>query len=212
MTAGTCLVSLDKDLVDVLLGDGYGIAGVFDPDTEAVTECNLTAFGPDEAAMTVLAQRVDLRLILAIDPPGLRGKLSRHYGEGRFDSFLARDAYRSPRSELGHGTVVQRAVQIIANARVGRFCKINVGAQIHHDTIIGNYSTVAPAAVILGGVTIGEATYIGANATILPNLNIGADAMIGAGAVVTRNIPAGGRVAGVPARPLPPTTPRVPHE
>lgn len=51
-------------------------------------------------------------------------------------------------------------------------------------------------------VTIGKNVWIGAKATIVAGISIGDGAVIGANAVVTRDVPAGARVAGVPARPI----------
>lgn len=52
-------------------------------------------------------------------------------------------------------------------------------------------------------VTIGSNVWIGGGAIILPGVRIGDDAVVGAGSVVTHDVPAGGRVAGNPARPRP---------
>jgi len=51
-------------------------------------------------------------------------------------------------------------------------------------------------------VQIGSHVWIGAKATIVAGVSIGDNAVIGANAVVTKDVPAGARVAGVPARPI----------
>lgn len=52
----------------------------------------------------------------------------------------------------------------------------------------------------IGPVEIGKNVMIGANCTILPGVTIGDGAVIGAHSLVNRDVPAGAKVAGVPAR------------
>lgn len=49
-------------------------------------------------------------------------------------------------------------------------------------------------------VTIGRGAWIGANAVVMAD--VGENAIVAAGAVVVKPVPAGAKVAGVPARPL----------
>jgi acetyltransferase-like isoleucine patch superfamily enzyme len=51
-------------------------------------------------------------------------------------------------------------------------------------------------------VEIAAGAWIGTRALVLGPCRIGADAVVAAGAVVTHDVPDGGKVAGVPARPL----------
>ena len=51
---------------------------------------------------------------------------------------------------------------------------------------------------------IGRNVSIGSNTSLVAPLRIGDDALTGAGAVVTHDVADGERVAGNPARPLPP--------
>ncbi len=61
--------------------------------------------------------------------------------------------------------------------------------------------------VISRPVVIGDDVHVGIGAIILKGVTIGHAARIGAGAVVSRDVPAGARVEGNPARPLPPQGP-----
>jgi serine acetyltransferase len=49
-------------------------------------------------------------------------------------------------------------------------------------------------------VTVGEEAHVGIGAIAIERIEIGAGALVAAGAVVVEDVPAGGRVAGVPAR------------
>jgi bifunctional UDP-N-acetylglucosamine pyrophosphorylase/glucosamine-1-phosphate N-acetyltransferase len=52
--------------------------------------------------------------------------------------------------------------------------------------------------------TIGKDAFIGSNSSLVAPVTIGEGALTGASSVVTKDVPAGGRVAGNPAKPLPP--------
>ena len=193
------LISLEKDLADVLIRDGHHLLGGFDPSHTAGADMGLTHLGTDDVAINSNDLPGNIRFVLAIDPPDLREKLATHYGLSKLETFIAKSATISKFAKIGCGSVVQCDVKVLANANVGIGCKLNVGAQIHHDVELGDYTTVAPAAVVLGGVQIGKKCYIGANATILPNIKIGDCAVIGAGAVVHRDVDINTRMVGVPA-------------
>lgn len=49
-------------------------------------------------------------------------------------------------------------------------------------------------------VRIGSDVWLGAGVVVLKGVTIGDNAVVGAGAVVTNDVPAGVKVAGVPAR------------
>ncbi|HEX6030330.1 MAG TPA: bifunctional UDP-N-acetylglucosamine diphosphorylase/glucosamine-1-phosphate N-acetyltransferase GlmU [Tepidiformaceae bacterium] len=99
----------------------------------------------------------------------------------------------------------------VKNSRIGR------GVKMHHfsymgDADVGEYSNIAAGAITCNwdGVnknktTIGARVFIGCDTMLVAPISVGDDAFTGAGAVVTKDVPAGGRVAGVPARPLPRT-------
>lgn len=67
-------------------------------------------------------------------------------------------------------------------------------------SLAGDRQRRPPFAVL--PVVIGDQVWIGFNATILKGVSIGEGAIVAPGAVVTKDVPAGGEVAGNPARPV----------
>jgi bifunctional UDP-N-acetylglucosamine pyrophosphorylase/glucosamine-1-phosphate N-acetyltransferase len=95
------------------------------------------------------------------------------------NSHLSRDVKASHLTYLG-------------DAEVGRNSNIGAG------TITCNYDGKKK-----NRTTIGRDVFIGSNSSLIAPVDIGDGAMTGASSVVTKDVPAGERVAGNPARPLP---------
>lgn len=111
------------------------------------------------------------------------------------------------------------------NARIGDDCRLgnyaevknsNLGRNVkmHHfsylgDADVGDNANIAAGAITCNfdGVnkhrtTIGADAFIGCDTMLVAPITLGDRAVTAAGAVVTKDVPADGRVAGVPARPL----------
>lgn len=111
--------------------------------------------------------------------------------------------------------------QLADNVRIGNFVEVkNVqmadGAKASHLSYLGDASVGENANVGAGTITcnydgknknrttIGKNVLIGSNSSLIAPVTIGDGALTGAGSVVTKDVPPGARVAGNPARPLPP--------
>ena len=88
--------------------------------------------------------------------------------------------------------------------RIGRGSWLLKHSHIGHDAQIGEDVVIACHAIIGGHVTIGDGAFVGLGAIVAPFRAIGAGAQVEAGAVVIHDVPANTRVAGNPARVLPP--------
>lgn len=124
--------------------------------------------------------------------------------------------------KVGDGSQIGAFVEIQRGATIGRRCKISShtficeGITIEDECFVGHsvlfINDRRPAAVNPNGTLKGTADWkceqtivrrrasIGSGAVILCGVEIGEGALVGAGAVVTKSVPAGGTVAGVPAR------------
>ncbi|QDU71618.1 acyltransferase [Mucisphaera calidilacus] len=92
------------------------------------------------------------------------------------------------RVHIGAGTILADGVQVLSGSH-------------QHD--LGPSGTYQDGDQRFDRISIGTGVWIGANAVIMAD--VADHALVAAGAVVTRPVPAGARVAGVPARELNPS-------
>ena len=129
------------------------------------------------------------------------------------DAQIADRVQIGPYARVRAGTILGDDVQLgsfaeVKNSTVGR------GTQMHHFSYLGDAQVGADVNIGAGAVTcnfdgkdkyetvIGDGAFIGSDTMLIAPVAIGAGAATGAGSVVTHDVPAGGRVAGVPARPM----------
>ena len=118
-------------------------------------------------------------------------------------SHLRPDAIIETGVHLGNYVEVKNS-RIGAGVAAGHFCYLgdsDVGANVNigAGTITCNYDGIDKHQT-----TIGDGAFIGSDTMLIAPINVGPGAATGAGSVVNRDVPPSGRVAGVPARLLPP--------
>jgi len=130
------------------------------------------------------------------------------------DSAVASKATVGPFAHIRNGAQIEEAARVgnfveIKNSRLGR------GAKASHLSYLGDAEIGDEANIGAGTITcnydgerknktvVGARASIGSNTSLVAPVEIGDGALTGAGSVVTHDVPAGERVAGNPARPMP---------
>lgn len=193
------IVSIKWDVVDLIASlNCFDILGLFDTNRNGSVG-DFRYLGPDEAWKSVKRDDPLLKVALAIDQPTARARLFNHYGSDAVVTLRSHHAHVASRTQIGHGSIVQRGVSLMPNARIGVACKLNVNVFVDHDCRIADFTTLAPGSTVFGGVTIEEGVYVGAGAIIHQGHRVGSGATVGAGAVVVKDVPPYAVVVGVPA-------------
>lgn len=192
-----------KVLLDALAG--FEVLGLADNDPAKVGTlvAGLPVLGNDDVVMAHASDRVVLvNGVGSVGNNAIRRTLFVRYKDAGYVFLQVRHGSAIVAADV----VLAEGVQIMAGAVLQTGCSIgvnsivNTGAIIDHDCRIGAHVHIAPGAVLSGDVDVGDNVHIGVGATVIQGVRIGAGSLVGAGAVVLRDLPAGAKVAGVPAK------------
>lgn len=196
-----------KVLIDALLLNSCTVLGVLDsdPNLSGTNLLGCPVLGNDELLEGYPADEVSLvNAIGSIDLPLLRRKIFLLFKQQgyEFKSVIHPSAIVSDHSEVQEGAQIMAGAVIQAGVTLAENVIINTRASVDHDCRISAHSHIAPGATLSGGVMVGTGVHVGSGATLIQGIEIGDDVTVGAGAVVVSNVPAGVKIAGVPARAL----------
>ena len=117
-------------------------------------------------------------------------------------------AFIRDKVEIGDNAVIMMGAIINIGAVIGEGSMIDMGAVLGGRATVGKNCHIGAGTVLAGvieppsaqPVIVEDDVVIGANAVVLEGCRIGKGAVVAAGAVVVDDVPAGGVVAGVPAK------------
>ncbi len=156
--------------------------------------------------------------VCAVGSPARAGFIAQARRQGlRFATLVHPSAVVSPTASLEEGAIVGAGSVIAAAARIGPYTIVNRGCLVGHHATIAECATLGPGCNVGGLAAIGAGALLGMGAIVLDRIHVGEGATIAAGSLVNHDVPAGARMAGVPARSVgrapgaPDSTPKAPE-
>lgn len=192
-------------VADLLRLQGAKIAGLYDADTgrHGTLAFGLPVLGDDAAALALPPSSVwAINGIGSTGPVTTRRSVYERFTAAGFEfpPLVHPSACLSTEAVLEPGVQVMAGAVVGPGARLGENSLVNTRAVVEHDCQIAAHAHVAPGATLCGRVIVGRSAHIGAGAVVIQGIAVGDGALVAAGAAVVRPVPAGGKVAGVPAR------------
>lgn len=194
-----------KVIIDIVEQEGrYKIAGLLDR-YRKVGEQTLgyQILGREEDLPELTAKHALRGAIVAIGDNFIRSKVAARVGEIcpdlPFVSAIHPKASIAKNASIGEGTVIMAGVAINPCCSIGRFCILNTGSSIDHDSVMEDFSSLAPGVATGGNCRIGGYSAVGIGAVLVHDIRIGEHTVIGAGSTALNNIDSFKLAYGTPA-------------
>ena len=143
----------------------------------------------------------DCKLIIAIGTNSVRKDISKRLeGVSWYTAIHPTASISAVGAKIGEGSMVGAFAVIGPDAAIGSHAIINTAVDVEHDCRVGDFSHISPNATLCGTVKIGSLVHIGAGAVIKNNTNVCDEVTVGVGAAVVKNITSSGVYVGVPAK------------
>ena len=108
------IVSIEWDVVDLIESlNCIDILGFFDPSRNRSVG-DFRSLGLDEAWESVKRDDPLLKVALVIDQPTARARLFNHYGSDAVVTLRSPHAHVASRTQIGHGSILQRGVSFLS--------------------------------------------------------------------------------------------------
>jgi sugar O-acyltransferase (sialic acid O-acetyltransferase NeuD family) len=103
-------------------------------------------------------------------------------------------------ASIGGGTMIMAGVVVNPCCSIGRFCILNTGSSLDHDSTMGDFSSLAPRATTGGNCRIGAYSAVCIGAVLAHGVSVGEHSVVGAGSTVLGDIESYKVAYGTPAR------------
>ncbi len=117
-----------------------------------------------------------------------------------FPSVIHKNAYVSPRANLGKGVIIRALTSIDAGVVLKDFTFVGGGSIIPHNSVLEEFSSVSAGVTVGGEFKLGEFSFVGIGAKAFHCITIGENTIVGAGSIVTKDIPSNCVAYGAPAK------------